>query len=183
MATSISIVVIIFLIWNFAVLYLPFDKRKKAKLSAISVAVLALFALYTNARNYQIPACITAAMVDKPAEAKLSMMASFGIEERPSSEGKDLTPIELGVAIFVTFAVIFVPTFIGVVRNKKDDEEEEEQQHDVQVAHKIALILCSVALALLLSLYFGLKLTLLPFIKSRGQKTAEICKEGSRQPA
>lgn len=172
MATTTLIVVIIVLLGNLGILYLPFDKKKKAVLSLISTAVLVICALSCNAQKNEIPVM----MREKIAKAEnqqgqKAMMATFNLsEEKLNTKEDNPTPIEIGVSVVLVFALVFTPLLIYVV---KDQDEKTTKK-----VHQKALILNALAVLLVLSLYYGLKLTIVPWIKkSQRDKTLRDIKK------
>lgn len=157
------IVVIIFLTANLAILYLPFDKSKKAVLSLISLGVLFVFSLSHNALNYKVPVQMSEKIVLADNNvAQRSMMATFKVSEEQLNTTKKMpTPIELGVTISVILALVFTPLLLNAV--KEDDMCAKK-------VHKIVFSLNAVACGLLLSLYYGLELTIVPWFKKTAEK-------------
>lgn len=157
------IVVIIFLTANLAILYLPFDKSKKAVLSLISLGVLFVFSLSHNALNYKVPVQMSEKIVLADNNvAQKSMMATFKVSEEQLNTTKKMpTPIELGVTISVILALVFTPLLLNAV--KEDDRSAKK-------VHKIVFSLNAVACGLLLSLYYGLELTIVPWFKKTAEK-------------
>lgn len=171
MATLTLIVVIVFLTANLAILYLPFDKTKRAMLSAISVGLLTVCGLAHGAWNNEIPVHICEKIKHAPnVEAQRSMMATFNVSEEmlnnhTAAPAEMPTPIEFGMAFVVTViliaALVFTPLLLLVARN--DDDATAKK------VHRIAFSLNILASGFLLSLYYGLELPILPWIK----KTSE----------
>ena len=170
MATLTLIVVIVFLTANLAILYLPFDKTKKAMLSAVSIGLLTVCCLAHSAWNNEIPVHICEKIKNAPnVEAQRSMMATFNVSEEmlnnhTTAPAEMPTPIEFGVAFVVTViliaALVFTPLLLLVAR---DDDNTAKK------VHRIAFSLNILASGFLLSLYYGLELPILPWIK----KTSE----------
>ena len=181
MTTIVLLVVIIVLTCNLAILYLPFEKRKKEMLSLITVGILFICCLGYNARNNKVPVqlCNKIISIDNPYAQK-SMMATFNISEVEMQNLSEKTRsasldellqstthklpalISFGVTVVLIFALVFTPLLIFAVR-KNDDK-------DVKKIHQIAFCLNVVAAACLLSLYYGLKLALVPWIKKSDEE-------------
>jgi len=158
------IVVIIFLTANLAILYLPFDKSKKAVLSLISLGVLFVFSLSHNALNYKVPVQMSEKirLADNNVAQK-SMMATFKVSEEQLNTTKKMpTPIELGVTISIILALVFTPLLLNAVRDEDDRSAKK--------VHKIVFSLNAVACGLLLSRYYGLELTIVPWFKKTAEK-------------
>ena len=164
MTTYALIVVIIILTCNLAILYLPFNKQKKAVLSSVTVGFLVVACLAQNAWNNEVPVLVREKIVnaDNPA-AQRAMMTTFNIsEEKLNTETTTPTPIELGVAVMLVLALVFTPLLTYVVRDCDNLTAKKVQQ--------IAFSLSAVACALVLSLYYGLELMLVPWYKKRRKK-------------
>lgn len=158
MTTFTLTVVIIVLTCNLAILYLPFDKKKKAKLGLITGAFGVICALSYNAWNHEAPV-YAKEIAARNETAQKAMMATFNVaEEKLDINTSKPTPIEQGVSIVLAFALVFTPLLLHVVKDNNDKETE--------MVHKVTFTLNAVASALLLSLYFGLKLTIVPWIKT-----------------
>lgn len=162
MATTELFVVIIILVWNLAVLYLPFEKKQRARLSFISIAVLIVFCLLNNGKsNAPKPSICQQIAWNKahhPETAK-AMMAAFNIsEDELTNNIKKPTPIEGMVFIVLTLALL-TPLLINVVVMEKEDDNVTKKGFQLIFALNV------VASALLLSLYYGLELTIIPWIK------------------
>ena len=172
MTTLTLIVVIIVLLGNLGILYLPFDKKKKAVLSLISVVVLAICVLSCNAHKKEVPVLMREkiAKAENPQGQK-AMMATFNLsEEQLNTKEDNPTPIEFGVTVVLVFALVFTPILINAVR----DQDEKTTKK----VHQKALILNALAVLLVLSLYYGLKLTIVPWIKkSQRDKTLRDIKK------
>ena len=168
MATTVLIVVIIVLTSNLAILYLPFDKKRKAQLSLVIIGALVIFCLSHNAWNNETPVQIREKIVMiQDAQVKKSMMATFNVtEETLNIQQTAHTPIENGVAVVLVLALVFTPILLHVVVDNDDKQ--------VKKVHLLAFTLNVVASAFLLSLYFGLKLTIIPWIKKNREKKISI---------
>ena len=169
MTAIVLIVVIVFLTANLAILYLPFDKTKRAILSAISFGILTVFCGTYNACHNGIPAHIYEKIKYAPnVEAKRSMMASFNISEEKLNnyikmhEAKKPTPIELGVTLMLSVTLVLTPVLLNAVRDDKDDEAKK--------VYRILFSLNILASGFLLSLYYGLELPILPWAKKALKK-------------
>jgi small-conductance mechanosensitive channel len=162
MTTSQLIVVIIILIWNLAVSYLPFAKKVRARLSFISIAVLVVFCLLNMGTpqdsKQHIYRQIAWNQTHHPQTAK-AMMAAFNVsEEELATKAEKPTPIEGMVFIFLALALL-TPLWINVAIIDSDDDATIEKEH------QLIFVLNAVAGGLFLSLYFGLELPLIPWFK------------------
>jgi len=163
MTTLALAAVIVILVWNLAVLYLPFEKKMKARLSLVSFAILIGFGPFMC--NEQDPKQdlyrkIAWHQIHNPQTAK-AMMAAFNVSENElNTEAHKPTPIEARVFAILAMALI-TPFLINVVIMDSDDDKETDREL------KWLLVLNIVASALLLSLYFGLKLALVPWTKKK----------------
>ena len=90
----------------------------------------------------------------------MAMMAAFNVtEEQLYAEPRPtepLTPIETGVSVVVVLALVFTPILLNAARENNDDST-------AKTVHREVFTLNIVASILMLSLYFGLKLTIMPF--------------------
>ena len=101
------------------------------------------------------------------AQVKKSMMATFNVtEETLNIQQTAHTPIENGVAVVLVLALVFTPILLHVVVDNDDKQ--------VKKVHLLAFTLNVVASAFLLSLYFGLKLTIIHWIKKNREKKISI---------
>ena len=159
MATITLIVVIIVLTCNMAILYLPFDKKKKAILSLGVVGIMVVGGLAHNAQTESVPVILEERIANIPDPvAQQAVMARFNVSVRELNKTTAIqTPIELSVAFVLIFALVFTPILINVAKNNDDVTAMK--------VHLLAFSLSAVACALLLSLQFGLELTLLPWYK------------------
>lgn len=157
MATLTLIVVIVLLTCNAAILYLPFDKHKRSILSWVVAGVLAVCCLAQNAWNNEIPVLMREKVIKlENVSVQKSMMATFNVsEEKLNPQTEMPTPIELGGTILLVFALVFTPLLVHVAKFQDDNEAKE--------VHQWALTLCIAACVYLLSLYYGLKLAVMPF--------------------
>lgn len=173
MTTMHLIVVIIILTWNLAILYLPFDKKQRAKLSLISAAILMVFCLFNmnNGSNSEQHICRQIAWnkIHHPETAK-AMMAAFNVSEEVV-EAERPTPIE-GIVSTILALALLTPLLIYVV--VYDDKTNEKDL-------KLIFALNIVASVLLLSLYYGLKLTLIPWYKN--SEVRKLVQNLSKEPS
>ncbi len=165
MATAELYVVIGALVAQLAVLYLPFNNKKKAIYSLVVFAALMLGLCLVGESdggnrshlpyNYR-------ETINRNPYAKQTLMAAYNLTEaeieakQPFEEG---TPIERSVNLLAMLALYFSPLFIWAARCDDTDENEMKKVHQWTFA------LCAVAAASLLSLYYGLQLTLVPLYK------------------
>ena len=164
MTTFALIVVIIALTGNLAILYLPFDKMKKAKLSAVVWVGLTVCAVFFNAQEDNIPVILKDKIAQtKNPESRKAMMATFNItEEKLNTQTEMPTPIELGVTLLLISALVFTPILLSVVRDGNDTTAKK--------VHQAAFSINVVACAFLLSLHYGLELTIVPWYKKISAK-------------
>ncbi|MBR1756902.1 MAG: hypothetical protein IJ738_05010 [Alphaproteobacteria bacterium] len=160
MATFTLTVVIIGLTCNVALLYLLSDIKKMAVWSLVGWGILAACLLSHNSEQYALPVLHTEKILNCPnPEGRMAMMAAFNItEEQLYAEPKStepMTPIETGVAMVVVLALGLTPILLNVVKDNDDAT--------VKTVHREVFTMNIVASVLMLSLYFGLKLTILPF--------------------
>ena len=159
--------VIVILVWNLAVLYLPFAKRMKAKLSLGSFAILIGFCVFMSSHEQDskqhIYRQIAWNQTHHPETAK-AMMAAFNVsEEELNTEAHKPTPIEAGVFAILALAIL-TPLLINVAIYDSDNDKESDKEL------KWLLALNIVASALLLSLYYGLKLSIVPWISKKSME-------------
>jgi len=175
--TTTLFVVIIILTWNIAVLYLPFKKRQKVKLSVISWAILIGFCLFNigNEVNSEQEICNKIAWMQtfNPNSAK-AMMAAYNVsEEELNSKAERPTPIE-GIVFTLIAVALYTPLFLYAVVIDNDNDNDKKTAKGLQLIFALNVV----ASALLLSLYFGLQLALFPWIKkSERLKTLPISKK------
>lgn len=167
MATLALATVIVILVWNLAVLYLPFEKRMKARLSLVSFAILIGFCVFMGSHEQDSKQDIYRQIVwnqtHHPEVAK-AMMAAFNVSENElNTEEQKPTPIEASVFAILALALI-TPPLINVAI--ADDDSNEKTDKELQML----LALNIVASALLLSLYFGLKLSVVPWISKKSME-------------
>lgn len=164
MATQVLIVVVVLVTCNLAILYLPFDKKMKALLGLIVAGVLVVCCLSHNAQNNDVPVYLSekiAHMDNKSAQR--SMMATFNIsEEKLSTQNNMPTPIELGVTIVLVLALVSTPMLLSVAK--------DENENTAKKVHDVAFFLNMLAGLSMLSLYYGLKLPILPWNKKALEK-------------
>jgi hypothetical protein len=160
MATFTLTVVIIALTCNVALLYLLSDIKKMAMWSLVGWAGLAACLLFHNSEHYALPVIQTERIMNcKNPEGRMAMMAAFNVtEEQLYAEPRPtepLTPIETGVSVVVVLALVVTPILLNVVKDNDDST--------AKTVHCEVFTLNIVASILMLSLYFGLKLTIMPF--------------------
>ena len=161
MATFTLTVVIIGLTCNVALLYLLSDIKKMAMWSLVGWAGLVACVFFHNSEHYALPVLQTERIMNcQNPEGRMAMMAAFNVtEEQLYAEPRPtepLTPIETGVSVVVVLALVLTPILLNVVKEDNDDST-------VKTVHREVYILNIVASILMLSLYFGLKLTIMPF--------------------
>lgn len=176
MATMTLIVVIIVLVSNLAIIYLPFSKAKKACLSLVVLSVFTFCSILYSDWNNDVPCDIVRVAKNSP-EAKKAMMARFNISEARmdralhpelynKANSKEYTPTQwcIGVVEFVLLiaAIIFTPVMVSCCRESSDDDAEK--------AYNLAWTYNVLACAFVLSLYYGLELVLLPWRKKMLEK-------------
>lgn len=164
-------VVIGALIAQLAILYLPFSKKQRGIYSAV-LAVIWFFgacALGGEDCNKQNPHHLPVDFryrIERNPEFKQSLMAMYNLTEaeidakQPFEEGPTL---EKTVQILAVLPLLFAPLLLCVAINEYNEKETEK-------VNKGLFALCAVGTALLLSLYFGLKLTILPLYKKAFEK-------------
>lgn len=160
MATFTLTVVIIGLTCNVALLYLLSDIKKMAMWSLVGWAGLVACVFFHNSEHYALPVLQTERIMNcQNSEGRMAMMAAFNVtEEQLYAEPRQtepLTPIETGVAVVVVLALVFTPILLNVVKDNDDST--------AKTVHREVFTLNIVASILMLSLYFGLKLTIMPF--------------------
>ena len=168
MATTMTlIVVIVVLVWNLGVLYLPFDKRMKARLSLGSFALLLMFCVCNANKGDEPKQHVYRQIVWQKArnpQAAQAMMAAFNVsEEELNTEAQKPTPIEAMVYSLLALALI-TPLLINVVVMEKEDDKATEKELQLIFALNV------VAAACLFSLYYGLKLAIVPWIKKKSME-------------
>ena len=167
MATSVQIVVIIVLVSNLAIIYLPFSKIKKACLSLVVFFGACLCATYGNGQEGAVPSHIVEVASHGP-EAKKAMMARFNISEERMNRELNPKPVELRkpttaelvtgmVSSMALLAILMTPFSLAMVRESSDD--------DAKKAYNLAWTYNVLACAFVLSLYYGLELIILPWRK------------------
>lgn len=173
MTTSVLILVIIALLGNLFVLFMGFDKKDTAKFCGVISLIFAFCALGYNAQTGAVPEHIREKIKKAPtSEVKQCLMARFGITETVWSqqiEDEAQTPIELGVGALISFALVFSVIIPMIVR---DSDNKTAKQ-----ANALVFALNAVAMAFLLSLAYGLQLSLLPWIKKRPVIGAFVSKQ------
>lgn len=161
MATSVLIIVIITLVGNLAILFLPFGKMEKAALSGVVGIVLIVGAVASNAATGEMPFVIREKIAKAPTpEAKQFLTARFNITEaEPENKAaaETPTPIELGVSCLVGLALTLTVVLLAAVRECDDKT--------AKAANSAALALNVTATGFLLSLVYGLQLSLVAWIK------------------
>lgn len=162
MTTLALATVIVILVWNLAFLYLPFAKRMKAKLSLVSFAILVGFCVFNmntdNDSKQGIYRQIAWNQSRNPETAK-AMMAAFNVSEN-ELRANEPTPIEAGVFAVLAVAIL-TPLLVNVAICDSDDDKRTDKELQWLLALNI------VASALLLSLYYGLKLSVVPWISKK----------------
>lgn len=162
MATTTLIVVIVILTWNLAILYLPFTQRMKAKLSLGSVALLLMFCVCNANKGDEPRQNVYRQIAWQKAhnpQAAQAMMTAFNVsEEEFNTKANKPTPIEAMVYSLLALALL-TPLLVNVVIMDSDDEQKTEKGLQWIFALNV------VAAACLLSLFYGLKLTLVPWYK------------------
>ncbi len=169
--TSVQIVVIIVLVSNLAIIYLPFSKIKKACLSLIVFFGACLCAAYINGQQGAIPLHIV--KVAHNQEAQKAMMARFNIAEASMDRELHPEPVELRkpttvelvtvmVGSMALIAILLTPFALAIVKDKKGD--------DAKKAYNLAWTCNVLACAFVLSLYYGLELIILPWRKKMSEK-------------
>jgi len=170
MATAELYVVIGALVAQLAVLYLPFSNKKKAIYSLVVFAALMLGLCLVGESdggnrshlpyNYR-------ETINRNPYAKQTLMAAYNLTEaeieakQPFEEG---TPIERSVNLLAVMALYLTPLFIwAAICDKANDDE-------IKKVHQWTFALCTVAAASLLSLYYGLQITLMPIYKKAFRK-------------
>ncbi|MEE6207330.1 MAG: hypothetical protein VZR95_04675 [Alphaproteobacteria bacterium] len=171
MTTWTLVVVIIVLTCNLGILYLPFDKKKKQVFSLIAAAFLLVCCFSHNALNNEVPVPIREKIqTTDNLEAKKAMMAAFSVTEEQLNATTEMpTYIELGVTVMLVLALVFTPLLLHVVR-----EHDDETVKEVQL---VAFTLNALACGLLLSLYYGLKIPTILYVKMKKSE------EGKTLPA
>jgi hypothetical protein len=170
MATSELYVVIGALVAQLAVLYLPFSNKKKAIYSLVVFAALLLGLRLVGENDggtkNHLP-CNYREIIARNPYAKQTLMAAYNMTEaeidakQPFEEG---TPIERSVNLLAVMALYLTPLFIwAAICDKANDDE-------IKKVHQWTFALCTVAAASLLSLYYGLELTVMPLYKKAFRK-------------
>lgn len=158
-------VVIGALVAQLAVLYLPFSNKKKAIYSLLVFATLLLglrLVGENDGRTKNHLPCNYREIIARNPYAKQTLMAAYNMTEaeieakQPFEEG---TPIERSVNLLAVMALYLTPLFIWAARCDNFDENEMKK------VHQWVFALCAVAAASLLSLYYGLQLTIVPLYK------------------
>ncbi|MBP5353129.1 MAG: hypothetical protein J6Y91_05125 [Alphaproteobacteria bacterium] len=162
MTTTALIASVLALFGNVAVVYLPFDNKKKVMLGGIVAFVLMGFIVSQNAYTGEIPVMLRdkIAQTQNP-EAKELMMAHFNVaEEQLHTEAGLQTPIELSVGILLVLALVMTPVLLKIV----SDSEEAEKVHSWLLSLNI------LAGMSLLSLFCGLDMPVMPFWRKNTQQ-------------
>ena len=158
-------VVIGALVAQLAVLYLPFSNKKKAIYSFLVFATLmlglGLVGENDGGTKNHLP-CNYREIIARNPHAKQAFMATYNMTEaeieakQPFEEG---TPIERSVNLLAVLALYLTPLLIwaAICDDANDDEMKK--------VHQWTFALCAVGTALLLSLYYGLQLTIVPLYK------------------
>jgi 4-amino-4-deoxy-L-arabinose transferase-like glycosyltransferase len=167
MTTFTLLVVIIVLTCNLAILYLPFDNKKKVQLSLIVAAGLLICCVSYNVGKNEVPVHIKEKIAQtENIEAQKSMMATFNVTEgQLNTTTETPTYIEFGVTVMLVLALVFTPLLIVAVRDENNDTIKE--------VHLVALTLNALACGLLLSLYYGLKIPTIPYVKMKKSEEGE----------
>ena len=171
MAAAFTYVVIGVLVAHMAVLYLPFDKKKKMKyctviLMVTCVGVLMLGALFGSGEKEKphLPYNYREIIAKNPC-AKQTLMAAYGMTEIELEAKQPFEEVTLGDLVqgFAVFAFSFCPLIL--LCGQEDDNEMK-----IVKTQKWVFAFCAVACAMLLSLLYGLKLTIVPIYKKAFRK-------------
>ena len=166
MATPDLYVVIFALVAQLAILYLPFSKKQRGIYSAVLAVIwfLGACALGGEDREKQNPHGLPVDFryrIEINPQAKQSLMAMYNLTEaeidakQPFEEGPTL---EKTVQVLAVLPLLFAPLLLCVAIKEYNEKETEK-------VNKTLFALCAVGTALMLSLYFGLKLTIVPIRK------------------
>lgn len=163
MATTVLIIVIIALLSNLIILLLPLGKEEKAALCVVVGVVFIVCAVIYNVQTGAIPSDVRERISAAPTlEAKQFLMARFGVTETAlnvKSVNELKTPLELAGGVLTVLGLIL--TWVLVVAVKNSDNKV------AQKVHRFAIVLTVAAAMYLLSLYAGLQLTIVPWIKQQ----------------
>ncbi len=163
MTTLTILVIIIILLGNLFILYMPFSKKEKAGFCGAASLFLGFWAIGYNAQTDHAGSFVYETIATAPTiNAKQCLMARFDITEtelrsRVGDEAK--TAIEVGVYALVSLALVLGALLPSAVRNNDDK--------DAKAVYLLLIALNVTALAFLLSLAYGLQLRWLPWLKNK----------------
>ena len=163
MATTTLVIVILALIGNFIVVILPSSKVTKAIICGMIGVAFMVTAVIKNAQTYPVPVMISEKIRTAPtAEAKQFLMARFNVSEAALSikADKELkTPLEIFGGCLAVLGLIL--SWVLVVAVRDCDDEEAKQ------TYKVVQVLSLSAAIYLLSLFCGLQLSIVAWIKNK----------------
>lgn len=172
-------VVIVVLVAYMAIIYFPFDKNKKLRYGVAMFIVTCIGTLVLDLSGFKVlenedinkgrlPFNYRE-IIQRNPHAEQTLMAAYNVtdleEVKPIMSG---TNIEISVGAVMMSAFIFTPLLLLAAIEDCDEKKTER-------LHKLTFALCAVATALLLSLCYGLKLTIVPIYKKafvRGTKSS-----------
>ena len=173
--TAIELCVVIgILVAYMAILYLPFDKKKKVVYIFVVLMTATIIGMVgydkEEGKNHLPYNCEE--IIQRNPYAKETLMAAYNLSEvdfEAAIPFKDVSPIEKMVGSMVAVALVCTPMLMFAV---KDDTEKE-----IEKVQKSVFALCAVATALLLSLFYGLKLMIVPVYKKafgKAEKSSQV---------
>ena len=167
MATTTLIIIISALVGNLIILYLPIDKLKKALLCGMIGVALLIVAIVFNAQNYSVPA-----IYNEKARIALSERLQANAAPKIEVEPQLKTPLELAGGCLIALGLTLGIFLVVAVRNSNNKEADQ--------AHQIAKALTIIATAYVLSLYYGLELAVVAWVKKKpSEENVSTSAEGS----
>lgn len=169
MATTTLIIVILALLGTFTVVILPCSKFTKAVLCGMIGVVFMVAAIIKNAQTYPVPNLICEKIRTAPTiEARQYLMTRFNVSEAALSikaENELSTPLEIFGGCLTALGLILSLVLVVAVRNCNDEEAGQ--------TYKVVQLLTLSAVIYLLSLYMGLQLSIIAWIKNKKSLVAK----------
>lgn len=150
---GIIIIISFALIGNLIMFFLPISKSKKAAIYGIISFALVIIILAKNAENYAVPAVLS-----PKAQIALADKCGKTIELTKTKTASLETPFEATGGLFAVLSAVMA--FFALMTKTKNEEETKE-------VYLISLTFSAIATLYLLSLYAGLELCLVAWIKDR----------------
>lgn len=161
MATTTLVIVILTLIGNLTIVSLRINKVQKALFCGMIGVVLGGCAIIHNAQTPQVPLTVLNAIRNAPSnEAKQFLVERFNVSSATpdiKAESELKTPLEIFGGLFSVLMLTLAWVLVVAVRESNDEQAGQ--------VYTIVQMLSAAAVMYLLSLYCGLQLSVIAWIK------------------